>query len=283
MSLSHLADEHHLPRVGARPPLTKYLKEAWQRRAFVWYLAVYRIRSRFESNRLGIVWVVLRPLINALIYGLIFGLVLAGYRQPHYAEYVVVGVFFWEFFTLCLIQGAKAITGNRNLVQSLAFPRITLPAATWMEQLITLAIMLVALGPILMLFGHRPTWGWLMIIPLALIYAIFGFGVALIAARLTVHVSDLTEILPFVARILFYASGVIFNIQQVLETHPLILEIYNFYPIYQVMRIARHYLIGGPAYDYPPVYWVYLSIAAIATLVFGLIFFWSAEERYGRE
>lgn len=283
MSMSQMAEEHNLPRVGARPSLPTYLREAWSRRAFVGYLAAYRVRSRFESNRLGIVWVVLRPLINAMIYGFIFGLVLAGYKQDHYAEYVVVGVFFWEFFTGCLIQGAKAITGNRNLVQSLAFPRITLPAAVWVEQMINFGITLIALGPILMLYGLRPTWEWLLVIPLVLLYAILGLGVALIAARLTVHVADLNEILPYFTRILFYSSGVIFHINLVLESHPWALEIFNFYPIYQVLQIARALLIGGPDYNNPLSYWLFLSIAAVVTLVIGVIFFWSAEERYGRE
>ena len=82
MSLSQIAQEHGLHRVGARPPLFRYLSEVWRRRAFVVTMARYRLRSTFEQNRLGIVWVVLRPLINALIYGLIFGVLQGGHAHP---------------------------------------------------------------------------------------------------------------------------------------------------------------------------------------------------------
>ena len=65
MSLSQIAQEHGLHRVGARPPLARYLSEVWKRRAFVVTMARYRLRSTFEQNRRGVVWVVLRPLIGA--------------------------------------------------------------------------------------------------------------------------------------------------------------------------------------------------------------------------
>lgn len=282
MSLSQLAEEHNLPWVGGRPPLGQYVAEVWRRRTFIFKMASYRIRSNLENNRLGILWIVLRPIVNAAIYGLIFGLIqTSAQKGPSYAASVVVGVFFFELFQGCLLQGARAIRGNQNLVQSLAFPRMTLPLATWVEQMISFGIMLVVLVPILMLFGHFPNWGWLMMIPLVALYAMFNAGIALIAARLTVHVSDLVELLPYVSRILFYSSGVLFNVDNVLNSHPSLKPVFDFYPIYIVLKMARHYLYGGNSF--PAVFWLVLTLAAVVTLVFGVIFFWAAEERYGRE
>lgn len=281
MSLSQIAQEHGLHRVGARPPLARYLSQVWQRRAFMVTMARYRLRSEFEQNRLGIVWIVLRPLINALIYGLIFGVLQGGSRPPDYPAYVVVGVFFYGFFGGCLNDGAKAITRNRSLVQSLAFPRITLPLAIVVENLLSFLATLVVLVPILIGFGHYPAWGWLWLVPLIGLFAMFNTGVALVAARLTVHVTDLTQLLPFISRLLFYTSGVLFAVDRVLENHPMIMRLYDFHPIYQVLRIARYYTIGGN--PYPVQYWWLLSGFAVFMLVFGLVFFWVAEERYGRE
>lgn len=283
MSLSQLAQEHNLPRVGGRPPLGAYLAEVWTRRTFIFKMAMYRIRSNFEANRLGLLWLVLRPIVNATIYGLIFGVIQGGSRPADYSVYVVVGVFFWEFFQGCLIQGSRAITGNRNLVQSLAFPRMTLPLSIWMEQMISFGIMLCVLAPILMIFGHFPTLSWLAVIPLLLLYAMFNAGVALIAARVTVHVTDFAELLPYVSRILFYTSGVLFAVDKILVGHPKLIMIYDFYPIYQVLKMARSFLYGGADTAFPATYWLFLSLSAVLTLIFGIVFFWSAEERYGRE
>ncbi len=281
MSLSQFAQESGLHRVGARPPLLAYLAEVWDRRAFVVTMAGYRLRANLEGNRLGIAWLVLRPLFNAAIYGTIFGLLQAGNRPPDYAVFVVVGVFFFEFFQGCFNDGSKAITKNRSLVQSLAFPRITLPLAAVIERLLSFGVMLVVLVPILAAFGHYPTVQWLMLIPLLVLFVLFSTGVAFITARLTVHVADLSQLLPLVSRILFYSSGVLFSVDRIFASFPWALRVYDFYPLYQVITMARHYLIGAAAF--PTHYWLSLTLISVGVLVGGALFFWVAEERYGRD
>ena len=65
------------------------------------------------------------------------------------------------------------------------------------------------------------------------------------AARLTVHVRDLTQILPFVNRILFYTSGVLFAVDRIFAAHPWVVRLYDFHPLYQVLQIARSFVPGG--------------------------------------
>ncbi len=281
MSLAALAEARGLHRVGARPPFFKYLKQTWDRRQFAFTLAKFRMRSSLEANRLGILWLVLRPVLNALIYGLIFG-ALQGPRRPEgYAAYVVVGVFFFHFFSGCMTSGAKSITGNRSLVQSLSFPRLTLPLATILQELLSFLITFVVMLGIVMVFGHLPDWDWLLLIPLVVLFTLFNAGVALICARLTVHVRDLTQVLPFVTRMLFYTSGVLFNVNTILEGHPQILAAFDYYPVYQVLQLARHILTDTAVYQ--PHYWWFLTGISLVTFVVGVVFFWVAEERYGRD
>ncbi len=270
-----------LPRVGARPPFLAYLAEVWRRREFIVTMAQFRIRASLEGNRLGMAWIVLRPLLNAMIYGFIFGVLQGGNRPKDYPVYVVVGVFFFEFFQGCFNDGSKAITGNRNLVQSLSFPRMTLPLAVTIERLIQFVIMLLVLVPILIAFGHYPNWDWLVIIPLVALFTLFNAGVAMITARLTVHVSDLSQLLPLLSRILFYSSGVLFSVNKIFAGHPTVIRAFEFYPLYEVLLIARHHLIGGVGY--PEHAWLSLTAATLVVFVGGALFFWRAEERYGRE
>lgn len=281
MSLADLAASHGLHRVGARPPLLKYLKRTWRQRDFIFALAAYRLRSELEENRLGIVWLVLRPMLNAAVYGLIFGLLQGASRGADYPAVVVTGVFLFEYFSASLSRGAKSITGNRALVQSLAFPRLTLPLAEVIEGFLSLLPSLVVLAILLPLLGHWPHWHWLLMAPLLAIFTVFNAGVAMFVARLTVHVQDLNQFLPFVTRILFYTSGVLFNVDTIFEQHPWVIQAYNFHPIYQVLKIARSILMGNQTYD--PMYWWYFSAWAAVAFVGGLLFFWVAEERYGRD
>ncbi len=281
MSLADYAARQGLHRVGARPGFWHYLKQTWERRDFAITMARFRLSAGQEDNRLGVLWLVIRPALNALIYGVIFGVLQGDKRPPDYAAYVAVGVFLFEFFSTSLTMGAKSITGNRALVQSLAFPRLTLPISVVLQQLFALMPMLLVLAAALIGFGHLPSWKWLLMAPLIALYTLFNAGVAMIAARLTVHVRDLTQLLPFVNRILFYTSGVLFAVDRILEKYPWAVEAYDFHPLYQVLQLARGLLMDqGTAH---PEYWFYLSLWAVLTFVAGLLFFWVAEESYGRD
>ncbi len=87
MTAAEYAEQHNLHRVGARPGLVSYLKQAWARRDFAYELARSRIQASNQQNRLGMLWVVLRPTLNALMYGAIFG-ILQGGNKP--ADFPVV-------------------------------------------------------------------------------------------------------------------------------------------------------------------------------------------------
>lgn len=281
MSLAELAAESGLHRVGARPSFWSYLRDAWSRRDFVYAMARFRLRADLEGNRLGILWLLLQPVINATVYGVIFYFLQGGNRPKDFAAHVVIGVFLFQFFSKSLANGAKSITGNQSLVQSLAFPRITLPVAEVIEQFLSLLPSMGLLLIILPFMGHWPTWQWLLMIPLLALFTLFNTGVALFAARMTVHVQDLTQLLPYLSRILFYTSGVLFDVSKIFESHPIVVQIYDFYPLYQVLQIARATLMGGATYD--PMYWLYFSLWSVVMFAVGLVFFWVAEERYGRD
>lgn len=281
MNLTELAEGSGLHRVGARPSLWSYLKQTWARRDFIATMAAYKMSAANQENRLGAFWLVLKPTLNAAVYGLIFGVIQGGNRPADYPAYVVIGVFLFEFFAQCFAQGAKAITGNRALVQSLSFPRISLPLSVVMEQFYTLLLSMLVMLPLVVVLGHRPTWNWLLMIPLVLLFTLFNTGVALFTARLTVHFRDLTQILPFVSRLLFYTSGALFDVTKIFASHPWVIEIYNWHPIYQVLVIARSSLMGETGYDLT--YWWHLGGWAVVALAAGFTFFWVAEERYGRD
>jgi len=275
-----LAKAYGLRRVGTRPPLGTYLWQAWQRRDFMVTMALYRLRSTVEGNRLGVLWYVIRPLIDAAIYGLIFGVLQGSARPPDYIAYVVTGVFLFNFFTTSFSTGAQSIVSSNALVQSLAFPRLTLPLSRVVESFLAFLPSMTLLPFLLVAFGHRPSWQWLLMIPLLALFFLFSSGTALVMARLTVHLRDVSQLIPVISRLLFYTSGVLFDVNRIFEQYHWVIKVYNFYPLYQVLCIARGLMMGTA---YPLHYWFDFSVWSVVFFIVGLLFFWSAEERYGRE
>jgi len=280
MAVAEEAGKFGLDRVGARPSLGDYLRQTWERREFIYELAKARVQKQNQQNRLGMIWVVLKPTMNAIMYGVIFGVLQGDKKAADFPVFVVIGVFLFEFFTSSMNGGAKSITGNSALVQSLSFPRLSLPVAQITQNLLTLMPMVGVMFIYSMILGTTPKWSWFGIIPLIAIFSVFNMGVALICARITVHVRDFTQILPLISRMLFYTSGVLFSVDRILSHWPWLVTVFEFHPLYQTLQLARAMIMDNAEYD--PMAWLVVTVWSVAILVVGLIYFWKAEERYGR-
>lgn len=280
--LRQLAAQHSMQPMGVRPPFWRYLKDAWRRRDFAVTLASYRLQAANSKTRLGMGWIVLRPLMNALVYGLIFGLIMPRSSRPdNFIAYLIVGVFIFEFFNRSFSEGARSVIQNVNLLKNLSFPRILLPVSAVIQQLLELAVMLGVMSVILLVLGEPLTWKWLLVIPVLLIMTLFNIGVALIAARLTVHFMDIMQIIPHVTRILFYSSGIFFSLPMVLGDQPELLFIAQLNPVHDFIALIRGFLVTG--IEIFPIYWAVTGGFTVLFFSAGLVLFWRAENLYGRD
>lgn len=283
MTIAEEAEAAGLQRVGAREPFPTYVREVWLRRSFIYRLARYRIEARNAQHRLGMAWVILDPIIDVIVYGTVFGYVLMRGNIPHhYILFLIIGVFFFDFFGGCFTSGAKSITSNASLVQSLSFPRMALPLAHVTQKFLEFVPMVGIIFIATLVDGFRPSKQWLLMIPVLILFTIFCTGVTLITARLTVHFQDLTQILPFVSRLLFYTSGVFYSMELQFPKDSTFLKVAQMQPTHQFLTLAREAFGDGPGFDARPEFWIYATVWAFATIIIGSIFFWSAEEKYGR-
>ncbi len=281
MSVAEYAAKHGLKRVGAREPFFSYLKHAWLRRDFAYTMAQFTNQASMAGNRLGRWWLILQPAIQAGVYGLIFGVLLGSSRPHNFVPFLFTGVFLFAFMQSAFQQGASSITGNFGLVRSLSFPRILLPANSTIQQIFALMPQLGLLVVTLLLTGQQISWSWLLLVPIVALMIIFGFGVAALSARLTVQIQDLSKLIPFITRIMFYVSGIFFSPARVLGHYPVALKIAELNPVYVYISLARGVTISG--YSASLQDWVAGIVWALVALISGTWFFWRAEERYGRE
>lgn len=281
MSLAEYAKQNGLTKVGARESLLTYVKHAWQRRDFAYVMALYTDQANSSRNRLGRWWLVLVPTLQAAVYGLIFGILLGGSRPENFIPYLITGVFLFSFLQGAYTSGASSVTSNIGLVRSLSFPRILLPTNAVIQQVFSLLPQVALLLVTLLLFHQQLTWNWLLLIPILILMVIFGFGLATISARLTVHVQDLNKLNPFLTRVVFYVSGIFFSIETVLKDYPVAMQIASWNPVYVYISLARGAMVEG--YSMTAGMWIASVAWALGLFVIGTIFFWRAEERYGRE
>jgi teichoic acid transport system permease protein len=211
--LPEYAARYGLRPSAARPAVMTYLRQLWRRRSFILAFATARNIAMYTEARLGQLWQILTPLLNAGVYFLIFGVLLHVNRGvPNYLAFLVTGVFVFNFTQRAFIQTSTVVTNNLSLIRALQFPRAALPLAYVLVELQQMLLSMVVLAVIVLATGEPLTWYWLMAIPVLLLQTIFNVGVGLLVARLGSQVNDFSQLLPFLLRTWMYMSGVLFNI-----------------------------------------------------------------------
>jgi teichoic acid transport system permease protein len=277
-----LAARYGLAQSGARPTLLTYIRLLWGRRHFIVEYARARNQAQYTDTALGQVWQILTPVLNAAVFYLIFGLLLKTSRGvENYISFLVVGVFIFTYTQRAVLSGSKSIAGNLGLVRALHFPRATLPLASTVMELQQLLVSVVVLSVIVLATGEPLTLSWLLLIPALFLQTLFNSGMALIFARITSRVRDMEQLLPFALRTWMYASGVFFVIQEFDRNAPLAAKVVlEGNPAAVYIEIVRGALMAShPA---APHAWPLAVFWAFVTFVAGFVYFWRAEERYGR-
>ncbi|MFF8378561.1 ABC transporter permease [Streptomyces sp. NPDC015661] len=287
LSSAALATKYGLSVSGARPGLGEYVRELWSRRHFILAFSSAKLTAQYSQAKLGQVWQVATPLLNALVYYLIFGLILdagRGMSKGVYIPFLVTGIFVFTFTQSSVMAGVRAISGNLGLVRALHFPRATLPISFSLQQLQQLLYSMIVLVAVAVFFGSYPSLRWLLVIPALALQFVFNTGLAMIVARMGAKTPDLAQLMPFIMRTWMYASGVMFSIQTMLADKPAwISDILMYNPAAVYMDLMRYALIEGySAHNLPDHVWITALAWAVIFGIGGFVYFWKAEERYGR-
>ncbi|MFF3375022.1 ABC transporter permease [Streptomyces sp. NPDC002680] len=287
LSAAGLAAKYGLAVSGARPRLVEYVRQLWGRRHFILAFSQAKLTAQYSQAKLGQLWQVATPLLNAAVYFFIFGVILEadrGMPREVYIPFLVTGVFVFTFTQSSVMAGVRAISGNLGLVRALHFPRAALPVSFALQQLQQLLFSMIVLFVVSIGFGSYPKLSWLLIVPALVLQFLFNTGLALIMARWGASTPDLAQLMPFVMRTWMYASGVMFSIPVMLADKPQWLaDVLQWNPAAIYMDLMRFALIDGyGSENLPPHVWAVAGGWAALFALGGFVYFWQSEERYGR-
>lgn len=273
-----------LKSVGKRVGLVAYLSQLAERRHFIW--ADSRTRA-FSGNRnmiLGNLWLILLPILDGLAYFLIFGVLLQLSRgMENYVAFLLIGIFMFQFTIRSLNNGATAITGARNMIRAFTFPRASLPIAIVLREAISMLPVVVTMAALILLLPPRTdiTWHWGLFPAVFALQGVFNLGIAFLAARATARIPDLRHLLSVVGRFWRYGSAVMFPFDRFVGENPRLLAVLELNPLFIIIDMYRSLLLEGEIPELRS--WLLLSTWAVGILLLGFLYFWRAEEHYGRE
>ncbi|MFF4649302.1 ABC transporter permease [Streptomyces sp. NPDC001380] len=280
-----LAARYGLVRPGARPPLGAYTRMLWQRRHFTLAYTQARLTTMYTGARLGQLWKVLTPVLNIAVYYLIFGVLL---KQRHntgggnYISFLCIGIFVFTYTRESVTTGGKSVADRLDLIRAVQFPRACLPLAAVLVQLEQLLMSLLVVAVVVLGSGEPLTASWLLALPALALQTLFNTGLAMVLARVVATVRDLGEVVPFVMRTWMYTCGVMYSIDRVSGHLPHAAAVaLRANPGAVYIELVRGALLES--YPAVPVWtWAVAAGWAVLSLTAGYVWFWKAEDRYGR-
>ncbi len=256
------------------------LREVWQYRELLYFLAARDVSIRYKQAALGVGWAILQPLFQMLVFTVIFGRLakLPSDGVP-YALFSFVGVLPWQLFAGSLTRAGVSLVGSANLITKVYFPRLIIPFSSVGACLVDFAISFVILIGLFGWFSWNTTWhfhpGWpLLTLPLFILLAIMtSLAVSLWLSALNVQYRDIGQTIPFLVQIWMYASPVAYSASLVPAGKWRV--IYGLNPMAGVIQGFRWALLGG----HPPDALLSASIAMVLVLLVGGLYYFKRMER----
>jgi lipopolysaccharide transport system permease protein len=251
------------------------LRELWRFRELVYFLALRDIKVRYKQTALGVAWVLLQPLLAMGIFSIVFGQRGLAANGVPYPLFVVSGLVPWFYFSNATSGASGSIVGNTQLISKVYFPRLAIPLAAVLANLVDLSIgLLLELG-LLLVFGVGLGLQLLALPLLVALVVLTALAVSVWLAALDVQYRDVRYAVPFLVQVWLFATPVIYSSADVPDRWRLLLTLN---PMTGVIEAFRWSLLGTGD---PPVFAVLGSIVIVAVLLTtGLLYFRRMERTF---
>lgn len=222
------------------------------------YAAKSQLKSEVADSYLNWVWWVLDPLCFMLIYTFIFGYVFNA-KEQYFPVYIFIGLAMWTFFKNTLQGSVKMIKANKPIVTKVYFPKYILITTRIWVNAFKMMVSFLLVGVMMIFFRIPITWNVFFAIPIFCVLGLFTFGCSCFLMHYGVYVSDLSNVIAIVLRLLFYVTGVFYNIEKRIPLYGAVLNKYN--PVAFFMTGMRQCLIYGETPDLKMLFlWLIVSL-----------------------
>jgi lipopolysaccharide transport system permease protein len=262
-----------LVRVQARPGwIGVNLRELWQYRDLLGFLASRDVKVRYKQTALGVAWAIVQPLLETIAWFLLMRLGGVQFGAGSYLVYTYAAMLIWKLFESALTQASNSLVSNQQLLTKVYFPRLIIPAAAVLSGLMDFAIASAVLVPMMVWF-HTPVTAAVLLVPVFVLLAIVAaLAVGLWLSALNVQYRDVRYLVPFLVRIWFLASPIVYSASAVPEKWRMI---YGLNPMAGVVGGFRWALLGGDA----PGAMFAVSMTTTALLLVGGLFYFRRMEK----
>ena len=182
------------------------------------------LRTRYKGSFFGFLWTFINPLIQLMIYSIVFPWILK-VSEENYAMFLFVALLPWNYFTTCLQGSATLILGNSNLVTKVYFPREVLPISFTLSGLMNMIFCYMIVIPMLLFFRIPLTVHVLWLPVLMLTQTIFCMGISLLVSSINVYFRDVEYFIGVMLMGLYFLTPIMYGMDMVPKDYQLFLRI----------------------------------------------------------
>jgi ABC-type polysaccharide/polyol phosphate export permease len=231
---------------------------------------------RYKQTIMGFGWAVFMPLLNTLIFTIIFTRVATldtgGIPYPIFSY---TGLMAWNLFASSLRFAVSSLTANTNLVTKVYFPREIFPFSAVFVSIVDFAVASIILVAMMIYYHVAPGWALLFLPVVLVVHVMFTAGVSLLLAMGNLFFRDIKYLFEVVLMLWMFASSVLYPIDQVGGRLAVFLQFNPMTPIidaYRSVLLRNELPAAGP--------FAAAAVLACLTLACGWVWFHRAEFRF---
>ena len=258
---------------------SRYLKDIWDYRDLVYFLAWKDILVRYKQTVIGLGWAAIRPLLVMIALSLVFGRLanLGALQTVPYPLLVLSGVIPWLLFANTLGECSESIVANSNMITKIYFPRIIIPISASIVALVDMLITIGLLSIVLLWYQYPLTLNILALPFFIALCMMFSFGIGLWVSAFNVRYRDFRYVIPFALQFGILATPVGFSSSVI--TDPWKKTLYGLNPLVGIIDGFRWSILGSDQPIYLPTLLLSIGLTAIV-LTTGIIYFRNVEKTF---
>jgi len=231
------------------------LAEVWRYRDLVMMFVKRDIVANYKQTILGPIWIFLQPIMTSLMYVIVFGKIAAiSTNGVPMMVFYLAGVMLWSYFSECFNKTATVFKDNASIFGKVYFPRLVMPLALVVSNLVKLLIQFVLF---LIVWGYFVYKGqvqpnaYLLLFPfLIVLLAGISLGIGMIISALTTKYRDLIFLLTFGIQLFMYATPVIYPLSVVTAKYPKMAGVLKANPLTHIMEAFRKGFLGSGEFSW---------------------------------
>lgn len=251
------------------------LSEIWRYRDLIELFVRRNIVVQYKQTILGPLWYLIQPILTVIMNMVVFGGIakMSTDGMPQ-AIFYMAGNICWFYFSDCLNQSSSTFTANQDMFGKVYFPRLVVPIAVVISNLLRFAIQ-AGLFVVLYLYfffnGADIAMNWAILLTPVFIVMLAGLGLGfgILISSLTTKYRDFTILFTFIVQLWMYATPIVYPLSMVEDGTLRTLILAN--PMTSIIEAFKYATLGQGYFSWFALGYSFLFMSVL--LLFSIVIF----------